>query len=58
MTHRSYSNQGLFSLALASRGLAPTRIVHEAEMFESRPSVFATLKAFVAMAIGLPRITS
>jgi hypothetical protein len=56
MTHRSHSNQrsyntqGVFSLALASRGLVPTHIVHEGETLEPRTSVFETVKAwFVAV---------
>lgn len=56
MTHRSYSNQrsyntqGVFSLALASRGLVPTRIVQEADAFKPRTRLFETAKAwFVAV---------
>ncbi|MDZ4866840.1 MAG: hypothetical protein SGI91_05920 [Alphaproteobacteria bacterium] len=55
MTHRSYSNQrpyytqGVFSLALASRGLVPTRI-HQDEVFEPRTSALETMKTwFVAV---------
>jgi hypothetical protein len=50
MTHRSYSNQSVFSLALASRGLVPTRIVHHVEMVKPRTKFFETAKAwFVAV---------
>jgi hypothetical protein len=59
MTHRSY-NQSVFSLALASRGLVPTRIVHEAETFEPRTSLiesvkpwFVSIMAAVFAVIGL-----
>ena len=51
MTHRSYSNQSVFSLALASRGLVPTHIIHETETFKPRTSRFEAAKAwFVAVA--------
>jgi len=50
MTHRSYSNQSVFSLALASRGLVPTHITHEAEILEPRTSLFESVKPwFVAV---------
>lgn len=56
MTHRAYSNQrsyntlGVFSLALASRGLVPTRIVHETDAFKPHTNLFETAKAwFVAV---------
>lgn len=50
MTHRSYSNQSVFSLALASRGLVPTRIVHETATLKPRTRLFETAKAwFVAV---------
>jgi hypothetical protein len=50
MTYRSYSNQSVFSLALASRGLVPTRIVHDVETFKPRTKLLETAKAwFVAV---------
>ena len=50
MTHRSYSNQSVFSLALASRGLVPTHIIHETETFEPRTSLLESAKPwFVAV---------
>ena len=50
MTHRSYSNQSVFSLALASRGLAPTHITHEPEMLEPRSRLLESVKPwFVAV---------
>jgi hypothetical protein len=58
MTQRSFSTRGLLSLALARRGLAPTCIVHEDDMFEPRVSMFGALKAFLASLFGLPRIAS
>lgn len=58
MTHRSYSNQrsyntqGVFSLALASRGLAPTHIVCEGETFEPRTPVLETAKVWFVGVMG------
>lgn len=50
MTHRSYSNQSVFSLALASRGLVPTHIAHEAGMLEPRTGLIESVKPwFVAV---------
>ena len=52
MTHRSYSNQGVFSLALASRGLVPTHIVHEGEAFEPRSPVLETVRVWFVGVVG------
>jgi hypothetical protein len=46
MTHRSTSNHSVLSLALASRGLAPTRIVHEAAQFEARGRAVESVQAW------------
>ncbi len=62
MTHRSYSNQrsyytqGVFSLALASRGLVPTRI-HQDEVFEPRTSLFELMKGWFAALFGKTLVT-
>jgi hypothetical protein len=55
MMHQSEATQGLLSLALASRGLAPTRIVQEAEPCEHRQAAaIGWLQArFVAAALVL-----
>lgn len=48
------NNQSVFHLALASRGLAPTRIVREHEITTPRRSVLEPMKAwFVAVAVTL-----
>lgn len=50
----TYSNQSVFHLALASRGLAPTRSVREAEPVAPRRRVAESLKAwFVAVTATL-----
>jgi hypothetical protein len=54
MTQRSTSNHSVLSLALASRGLTPTRIVHEAAQFESRRSAVESAQAwFVGVMVAV-----
>lgn len=52
MMHRSYSNQSVFSLALASRGLVPTHIVYDGETFEPRMPVLETVKVWFVGVMG------
>jgi hypothetical protein len=55
MLHDSQATQGLLSLALARRGLAPTRIARETETVERRQAAgIGWLQArFVAAALAL-----
>jgi hypothetical protein len=59
MTQRSTSNQSVLSLALASRGLAPTRIVHDAAAFESRRGAVESAQAwFVGVMVAVFAVVS
>jgi hypothetical protein len=54
MTHRSSSNQSVLSLALASRGLAPTYIAREAAQFERRTRAVESAQAwFVGVMVAV-----
>jgi len=54
MTHRSTRNQSVLRLALASRGLTPTHIAHEADPSETRRAAVESAQAwFVGVTAAL-----
>jgi hypothetical protein len=52
MTRHSYRPSGILALALASRGLAPTRIVHENEAAASSQFAAATTRLLALVLVA------